>query len=196
MSTNTVLVEREVSKGCPQGSCCGPGCWNIQYNSLNLECRKETKAIAFGDDLLIAVKAESIREAENISNIRMNKLLIWAINTKINFNEKKSKAMVISQRKIKENQEISVYMKNRLLEKVPKIKYTGIIINSKLNFREHIVCISSECTKLTHALSKSAKQCWGLNHEALYTIYKEQFCHYCCTERRYGLRHWRRNATK
>jgi hypothetical protein len=61
MTTNTLQVEREVSKGCPQGSCCGTGLWNIQYNSLlNLEFRKQTKAIAFAEELLIAVKAESI----------------------------------------------------------------------------------------------------------------------------------------
>ena len=41
MSTNTVQVEREVSKDCPQGSCFGNGVWNTQYNSLlNLEFRK------------------------------------------------------------------------------------------------------------------------------------------------------------
>jgi len=33
-----------------------------------LEFRKQTNAIAFTDDLLIAVKAEGIREAENITN--------------------------------------------------------------------------------------------------------------------------------
>jgi hypothetical protein len=64
MTTNTLLVVREVSKGCPQGSCCGPGLWNIQYKSpLNLEFGKQTKVIAFADDLLIVVKAESIRES-------------------------------------------------------------------------------------------------------------------------------------
>jgi hypothetical protein len=47
---------------------------NIQYNSLlNSDFRKQTKAIAYADDLLIAVKTESIREAENITNIEMNK---------------------------------------------------------------------------------------------------------------------------
>ena len=51
--------------------------WNIQYNSLlNLDFKKQTKEIAFADDLLIAMKAESIREAENIINIEMNKILI------------------------------------------------------------------------------------------------------------------------
>jgi hypothetical protein len=41
-----------------------------------LEFRKQTKAIAFADDLLIYVKAEGIREAENITNIEMNKILM------------------------------------------------------------------------------------------------------------------------
>jgi hypothetical protein len=30
LSTNSVRLERELSKGCPQGSCCGPGFWNIR----------------------------------------------------------------------------------------------------------------------------------------------------------------------
>jgi hypothetical protein len=50
LSTNSVRLEREVSKGCPQGSCCGPGFWNIQYNSLlNLKFTGRTKAVAFAD---------------------------------------------------------------------------------------------------------------------------------------------------
>ena len=80
--------------------------------------------------------------------------------------------MVISRRKRKENKEISVYMNNKFLEQVLKIKYLGIITDSKLNFREHVMHISSKCTKLIHTLSKSAKQHWGLSHAALYTIYK------------------------
>ena len=71
MTTNTLQAVREVSEGCPQGYCCGTGLWNIQYNSLlNLEFREQTKVMATADDLLVAVKAESISEAENITNIR------------------------------------------------------------------------------------------------------------------------------
>jgi hypothetical protein len=84
MTTNTLQVGREVSKGCPQVSCCGPAFWNIQYKSLlNLEFRKQTTVTAFADNLLIAVKADSIREAENIMNIEMNKILTWAKNNKL-----------------------------------------------------------------------------------------------------------------
>jgi hypothetical protein len=105
-----------------------------------------------------------IREAENITNIEKKKISIWAKNNRVNFNEQKSKDIVISRRKRKENKEISVYMNNKPLEQVQKIKYLGIIIDRKLNFREnimhiihimhimHIMHISRKCTKLIHAL--------------------------------------------
>jgi hypothetical protein len=34
MDTNTLRIEKEISRGCPQGSCSGPGMWNSQYNTL------------------------------------------------------------------------------------------------------------------------------------------------------------------
>jgi len=71
-------------------SCCGPSFWNIQFNSLlNLNYGTRTKAIAFADDLLIAVRAENVQEAENFANIEISKILNWAKENKINFNEQK-----------------------------------------------------------------------------------------------------------
>jgi hypothetical protein len=51
----------------------------------------------------------------------MNKILILAKNNKLNFNEDKSKVMIISQRKRKENKEDSFYMNNKILEQVQKL---------------------------------------------------------------------------
>ena len=40
-TTSVMHTEREVTKGCPQDSCFGPGFWNFQYNSLlNIEFGK------------------------------------------------------------------------------------------------------------------------------------------------------------
>jgi len=59
--------------------------------------------------------------------------------------------------KMKENKETAVYMNNKRLEQFKTIRYLGIIIVSKISFREHIMYISQKCAKLIHALSKSAK---------------------------------------
>jgi hypothetical protein len=152
-------------KGYPQGSCCGPDVWNIQYNSLlNLEFGKRTKTIAFADDLLIAVRAETVREGENVANIEIIIISNWTKENKIAFNEQKSKVMVVARNKRRENKDISIYLNNKPLEQVNNIKTLGIIIDSKLNFRVHITHTSRKCTTLIHALTKSAKLSWGLKH--------------------------------
>jgi len=34
LATNSIRMENEPSRGCPQGSCSAPGYWNLQYNSV------------------------------------------------------------------------------------------------------------------------------------------------------------------
>jgi len=78
--------------------------------------------------------------------------------------------MVVTRKKRIENKGVSIYLSNKPPQQVNNIKYLGIIIDGKLNFREHIIHIAIKCTKLIHALAKSAKLTWGLKHEALNTI--------------------------
>jgi hypothetical protein len=147
ISSNNFRVQRIVTKGSPQGSCCGPGYWNIQYNSiLNLQFMKRTKTVAFADDLILAIRSETIRAAENVSNIEMRKITTWSKN-KINFNEEKSKVMVISRRKRKEKKEINIYLNNKPLQRVTTMKYLGIIIDNKFKFSEHISYAAERCGK-------------------------------------------------
>jgi len=102
----------------------------------------------------------------------MSKITAWSRNNKINFNEDKSKVMIISRRKRKENKEISIYLNNKPLQQVLTMKYLGIVIDNKFKFSEHISYAAERSSRLIHSLSKSAKPTWGLHHEALQTIYK------------------------
>ena len=55
-----------ISKGCPQVFVSGPGFWNIQFDSiLQLEFMKNTKIIAYADDLLRLTKGKTQEEVEN-----------------------------------------------------------------------------------------------------------------------------------
>ena len=72
MTTKNISTGRSVTKGCPQGSCCGPGFRNLLYNSIfNLQFTSHTKVIAFAGDLIILTKGESIVEAENYTNLEL-----------------------------------------------------------------------------------------------------------------------------
>ena len=173
LAVNNIKLQKNVTKGCPQGSCCGPGFWNIHYDSLlGLDYTNKTKVIAFADDLIVLTKGNTILEAENCMNIELEKIAAWGKNSKTSFNEQKSKAMLITRRKRRENREIHIYLNYKKLEQVDKIKYLGIVIDKRFTFNEHITYISEKCTSLVNALSRSAKINWGLNDKALRTIYK------------------------
>ena len=75
ISFNSSTMVKNITKGYPQGSCCGLGLWNVECNPLlTLKYTNHTKAVAFADDLVIMIKAESIREAENIANVELIKI--------------------------------------------------------------------------------------------------------------------------
>jgi hypothetical protein len=100
VATNSLKAEKPVSRGCPQGSCSGPGFWNLQFNSLlTTKFPPRTKVVAYADDLLIATRGKSVREVENFANLELTKIERWARRNKIRFNEKKSKAMLVTRRK-------------------------------------------------------------------------------------------------
>jgi hypothetical protein len=84
------------------------------------------------------IKADSIREAENIDNDELSKISAWTKENKIRFNEQKSKVMLMTRRKRKELREIEIYLSNKLLLQAHSLKCLGIIYDTKLSFREHI----------------------------------------------------------
>ena len=67
-----------------------------------MEITSHSKAIAFADDLIILTRGETVAEAENYMNIELSKIEEWAQNSKLKFNNTKSKVMLMSRRKRKE----------------------------------------------------------------------------------------------
>jgi len=87
LSTNSIRMEGAVIKVYPQGSRCCPGLWNNLYNSLlNLKLTTPTKAVAFADDLILAVRGKRACEAEKFWNWKLSKITAWSKSNKIKFN--------------------------------------------------------------------------------------------------------------
>jgi ribonuclease HI len=171
LQTNTYRAERRVTKGCPQGSSCGPGFWNVLYNDLlNKKYSSHTKLIAFADDLAILTYGKTLSEAEAYANSDLAVIENWAWENKMRFNENKSKAMIIARKKGRE--EIKIFLNDRKLEQINAIKYLGIYFDRRLTFYKHIEQIADKSRALTYMLNRTAKLHWGLGHKSLKTIYE------------------------
>jgi len=90
--------------------------------------------VALADDLILAIRGESVRAVENYDNLELSKITLWSKNNTITFNEEKSKAMPVSRSKRREQREIKVYLNNKPLEQVIRMKYLSIIIDKKFKF--------------------------------------------------------------
>ena len=102
INTKNFAIERHITRGCPQGSCSGPGFWNILYNSLlTSELNSISRAIVFADDLIILTRGETVTEAEIFMNLELTKVQKWAQNNTLVFNENKSKVTLLTRRKRK-----------------------------------------------------------------------------------------------
>ena len=126
--------------------------------------------MASANNLILDIRVESVRAAENYLNRELSKITAWSKNNKIRFNEEKSKVTPVLRRKGKELKEIKVFLNNKPLEQVTQMKYLGIIIDHKFWVKEHINYPVERCTKLIYNLSKTAKISWGIKHEAMKTI--------------------------
>ena len=85
------------------------------------------------------IKSESIREAENIANDELNKISAWAKENKIRFVEctRISKVMLMTRRKRKEQEDLEIYLNNKLTPQMHSLEYLGIIFYRKLTIKEH-----------------------------------------------------------
>jgi hypothetical protein len=173
LTMNSLRTLKPVSRGWPQGSCCGPGFWNLHFNSLlQLKFMTRTKVVAYADDLLIAIRANSVRAVENYANAEMSKIDEWSRRNKIKFNDKKSKVMLVTRRKRREYKNITIYLHFQLLEQVTQIKYLEIFRNYKFKFQEHVTYVAERCTKIIRNLSRATKLSWRLKNVAIATMYK------------------------
>ena len=172
LQTNTHRIEKKVTKGCPQGSCCGPGFWNVLYNDLlNRKYSSHTQLTAFADDLAVLTYGKTLSEAEAYANSDLAIIENWAWKNKMRFNENKSKVMIIARNKGRG--EINIFLNDKKLEQVKAIKYLGIHFNERLSFYNHIEQIADKSRALTYMLNWTAKLNWGLGHKSLKTIYEE-----------------------
>jgi len=114
MCRNTLKLEKPVNMEYPQGSCSGPGFWNILYNSLlNTDFIHRTRVIAFADDLLVLTQGKCTLDAENYANQDLQKTENWTRENKMHFNENKSKVLLVTKKTSGDNRTLNVYLKKQ-----------------------------------------------------------------------------------
>ncbi|KAK9667446.1 Reverse transcriptase (RNA-dependent DNA polymerase), partial [Popillia japonica] len=91
-------ISKKLTKGCPQGSICGPIFWDIIMSDLlrTLEQLGETEAnVAYADDLLLIITADSRAAIEQKAMVITRTLADWCDGQKLKISPEKTTYAVL-----------------------------------------------------------------------------------------------------
>jgi hypothetical protein len=167
-------VWRDVNRGCPQGSIGGPVIWNIMMDDLltKLEGRK-IKLVAYADDLLIILEANSRRDLEIIGTQAMADVEFWGSKVGVEVSIGKTVGMLLKAKKgFATNRNPNIRLGNGALKCVTEVKYLGITVGERLCFTAHLGELRNKIVMVMGQLSRVLRKDWGLKREAIRTLYR------------------------
>ena len=160
---------RPVLADVPQGSILGPLLFLVYINDLPNGLKSNAKL--FADDTCLFIIVKDKNESADVLNNDLLLISKWAYDWKMLFNPdpKKPAQEVIFSRKKQSQSHPTISLNNIHVERASYQKQLGIILDEKLNFKQHI---DNAILKFDKGISVIKKLRHGLPRKSLITIYK------------------------
>ena len=137
----------------------GPLLFLININDLPNNLKSNAKL--FADDTSLFTIVQDKTESANILNNDLKLISKWAFNWKMLFNPDPSKPaqeVIFSRKKQHQNHPI-ISLNDIQVERAPYQKHLGIILDEKLNFKQHIDSVISKVNKGIAVIKNSGTVC-------------------------------------
>lgn len=168
-------VWKDVQRGCPQGSICGPFIWNLMMDGLLWRLRERgCKVVAYADDLLMIVDGQNRMELERKGTEWMGIVSEWGVNVGVNVSKEKTVAMLLKGR-LSVERPPGVCVNERRVKYVTSVKYLGVWMGERMSFRPHLECMRRKCVSVVGKLRRVLRSEWGLRKRAVRMIYNGMF---------------------
>ena len=176
---NTTSNINNITCGVPQGSVLGPLLFVLYINDLP-NISNSFKPVLFADDTNLIFSDKSITALKTNIQRNLNKLFDWLNINKLSLNVSKSSLLLFNIRNKNNNVKLNVNINDIKIKQVTNLKFLGIIIDDKLDWKSQINYIS---TKLSRAIGILNKVKFKLNLKSLVLVYNSFFYShltYCC----------------
>ncbi|CAH2084339.1 unnamed protein product [Euphydryas editha] len=161
-------VSKTMTKGCIQGSACGPILWNVILDELlELDLPAGCRVQAFADDVLLIASAKDLASLQSITNQALHAVVSWGQGVKLTFSPNKTQAIAFSNKA----RHAHIHINSHSLHFQDDIKLLGVILDNKLLFNKHVTYVINKATAIFHKLTLYCRPTWGAHPENIRTIY-------------------------
>ena len=170
----------EMDYGTPQGSCLGPLLFLIFINDLSLN-NDNGISLLFADDTTLLHSHQDLETLKELVEKDLHRLMDWFRANKLTLNLSKTEVILFSPKD--SLQKITLNIGTYTLTSIPHVRFLGIWLDSKLQWRKHITTLLIKLKQNINIL----KQC----NKFLNKYTKKQIYHaHLLSHITYGLLFW------
>lgn len=137
--------------GVPQGSPVSPILF-LLYLAEPMKCGNLRARFGYADDIGILGVGRTVKESATKAQQEVDSLLEWSRNNGVSFDKQKSEMIQFQGRRREDPVSTTVY--DRVIEPADHIRWLGIHLDNRLNFKHHVATWSSKALKIAHHLRR------------------------------------------
>ena len=130
----------------PQYSVLGPLLFLLYINDLP-NISKVLFFYLFADDANIYYESNSLNELEKTVNKELSKLYLWLNVNRLSLNIDKTKFIIFHPLNKPSKQNVTIKINKKALNEIECIKYLGVIIDSSLSWKHHILSLTKKISR-------------------------------------------------
>lgn len=167
----------QLERGCPQGSVLAPTLWNILYDVIIDQIYNETtrNICVYADDTILIVSANAENELQIKIETCMETMHSELIKIGLLLNVGKTEILLQNRLPLYmrgQNEMLNINIDNQTVATKKTIKYLGMMLDSKLTYKQHLKYIEEKMLNRIPILQNVARNLYGYSYRARKTMFQ------------------------
>ena len=165
-----VRTTKSMTKGCIQGSVCGPTFWNLVLDELlDVQLPDGCYVQAYADDVMLLVEGTTTSGVQASVNAALRTIHEWGRSVHLTFSPTKTQAIGFTSGVNR----VRIHMDGVDVPFADEIKLLGVILDGRLTFVRHVKYVLGKVSRTFKVLCKFVRPTWGVHPENVETLYRQ-----------------------
>lgn len=162
----------QVRRGCPQGGVLSPKLWCLAVDGLLEELANAGfMVVGYSDDIIILTRGHDVSHIVNKTQVALSIVENWCARVGLTVNPDKTECILFTRKRSLEGL-VGPTFYGKALNFAEKVKYLGVMLDRKLNWKTHIEYIAKKFLAGYWLCKRTLGQTWGLRPKMVKWIYK------------------------